>query len=164
MWRIQVVPTSMADFMSRPTTPENQPHDSRPDDLGSPPIKHTAPQVDIAKRDKWSMYVYPNVNKEIQPESMLLKLCPEYEEINELALAVPQMKRTKKKSSKSTYCNYLNDLSTSFQKKEKGMSHASYICGFSSLHLQLLSSFSSYPRATNPCSITQLELSVAQIS
>jgi hypothetical protein len=129
----------MADT-SRPTTPENQPHDSQRDDLNSSsPVKHTVPQVDIDKRDKWSKYVYPESEKEIKSGPMLLKLCPKYEKINKLASEVPQMKKTEKNSRKSTYCDYLNKLSTEVRDNEKGMSHTPYICGLahctsSSLH------------------------------
>jgi hypothetical protein len=155
--------TSMADT-SRPTTPKNQPRDSQRGDLESSPMKQTAPQVDIDKRDKWSMYVYPKVHKEIEFAPMLLKLCPKYEEINKLASKVPEMKRTEPKSSKSTYCDYLNRLSTSVQGNESGMSHTPYICGFGSLQLQLPTPSNSNLRVITPCSITQLEPSVAQIS
>ena len=112
----------------------------------------------------WSKYVYPDVHKEIESGPMLLKLCPKYEEINELALTVPEMKRTEPKSSKSTYCDYLNKLSTSVRGNEGGMSHTLYICGFGSLQLQLPTQSNSDPRVITPCSITQLEPSVAQIS
>lgn len=153
----------MADT-SRPITPENQPYDSQRYELDSSPVKQTVPQVDIAKRDKWSMYVYPEAEKKIKPGHMLLKLCPKYEEINKLALEAPAMKRTDQKSSNSTYCNYLNGLSTSVRDNQNGMSHTPYICGCSSLHLQLPTPSNSNPRAMTPCSSTQLEPNVAQIS
>jgi hypothetical protein len=105
----------------RPTTPESQLHD----DLGSSPIKHTVPQVDIEKRDKWSLFVYPKVHTEMEPEEMLSKLCPNYGEINGLAPEVPKMERTEATSSKSTYCDYLNKLSTSV--RGKGILHTPYI-------------------------------------
>jgi hypothetical protein len=150
---------------SRPTTPENQPHDSQRGVIDSSPTKHTAPQVDIDKRDKWSEFVYPHKEKEIKSEPMLLRLCPKYyKEINKLALEIPQMKRTEKNSPESTYCDYLNKLSISVRDNEKGMSHTTYICGFSSSHLQLPTPSNSNPKAIRPCSITQLEPSVAQIS
>jgi hypothetical protein len=100
---------------SRQTTPESQLHDSQRDDLGSSPIKHTVPQVAIDKRDKWSQYVYGKVHTQMEPEEMLSKLCPKYEEINGVAPNVTEMQTTKAGSSQSTYCEYLNLLSTFVQ-------------------------------------------------
>jgi len=144
---------------SRPTTSDSQLHDSPQNDQGSSRIKDK--QVEIHRHDRWSKHVYPDVHKEIGEAHMLQKLCPTYEEIKVLAPEVPEMKKTELNSNKSTYCDYLNELSILVGKD--GISHARYICGFSSLHLQLLMSSSSYPKTRKPRSITQLEPSVARI-
>jgi hypothetical protein len=53
---------------------------------------------------------------------MLQKLYPTYKKDNDLAPKPTKMKKTKKGSGISTYCDYLNKFSEGFEKK--GISHA----------------------------------------
>jgi len=78
------------------------------------------PPID-SHNEEWQKDIYPHINTQITCQEMLQRLCPVYDTSNRLAPPPPEMNSTE--SGKSTYCDYLNQLSSVFQNDNSSYMH-----------------------------------------
>jgi hypothetical protein len=122
--------TTVPQANDKQRTPETQHEDSQPKETRSSPIKPMLGVIDPHKRDEWSNHIYPHVNTKIDSIEMRKKLRPS----RPILAPQPEPMAKSARTGPSTYCEYLNQLSTMVCPKK--VCALVIFCDFSSLDSQ----------------------------